>query len=442
MSCPRSGTHPSDRGLFRISGMPTLLFSSFIGNFALWGALFIGVQSLNASGASVLAVQCTAIASFAPLLLAGTLAGRLAERLDRLGALRVLVVLLASGMAALALATALDAPVAVVYVAALLGGLGQIGNLTLLRPVLYELAGPHRGPTGLAMDALGSSLAVCLGPLVMGFLMTVGGATGGYAVITVLFLASRTALAWVSVPPQPVDKAPLPAPTPRMSRRLPYGLSGILGITIVVNLFYFPFQAIIPVVGERFTTVPSLLGVLAAGPGLGMVAGNTVIALLRPRRLGAIYLVGSVLCLLSMVVAVHAPLFGLAFIVLVVAGLGVSGFSGSQATLVLQASPDGQRSRTMGLLSTAIGVMPIGTLLMGVASTTVGIVAAVTISGAVGVGTLVLCLPMCRPFLRGTHVHRPAEVPDAAPRATRSRSFADTPPASDSPGPTAPCPAD
>jgi len=378
-----------------------LLISSFIGNFAQWGALFVGVQSLIVSGASVLTTQSTAIASFAPLLFAGTAAGWLADRLERLAALRVLTVLLAAGLAVIAVATALGAPVGVVYVAALLGGLGQISNLTLLRPVLYERAGPDRAPRALALDALGSSLAVCLGPLVMGFAMTVGGTPGGYAVITVLLLTSRLVLARVPVPPEPAPVA-LPdasAPQPR-TRRLSRGLAGILGVTIVVNLFYFPFQAIIPVIGERFTAAPSELGILAAAPGLGMITGNSVIALLRPRRLGRIYVAGSALCMLSMVVAVHVPRFGLTFAALAIAGIGIAGFSASQATLVLQAAPAGRRSRTMGILSMAIGTMPIGTLLMGLTSTTLGTATAVTISGAVGLGMLALWLPMCRPILR------------------------------------------
>jgi MFS family permease len=381
--------------------MKLLLVSSFIGNFAQWGALFVGVQSLIASDASVLAVQSTPIASFAPLLFAGTAAGWLAERLERLAALRVLVILLAAGMAALAIATALHAPVGVVYVAALLGGLAQIGNHTLLRPMLYELAGPAQAPRALALDALGSSLAVCLGPLVMGYAMTIGGTPGGYAVITVLLLASRVALGRAPTPPKPahVPTADPSAPKPA-TRRLPPGLAVILGITIVVNLFYFPFQAIIPVIGERFTSVPSQLGILAAAPGLGMITGNAVIALLRPRRLGPVYVAGAALCMTSMLITVHAPLFSLAFVVLITAGLGLSGFTATQATLVLQASPADRRSRTMGILSTAIGMMPIGTLLMGITSATFGTTAAVTISGAVGLGMLVLCLPLCRPILR------------------------------------------
>ncbi|MHA6616514.1 MFS transporter [Pseudonocardia sp. DLS-67] len=396
-----------------------LLVSSFIGNFAQWGALFVGVQSLIASGASVLAVQSTAIASFSPLLFAGTAAGWLAERLDRLTALRVLVVLLAAGMAALTAATALGAPVGVVYGAALLGGLGQIGTHTLLRPMLYERAGPGQGPRALALDALGSSLAVCLGPLVMGYAMTVGGTPVGYAVITALLLTSRVVLGRVRVPPE-APHAPTPDPSDPMprTRRLPPGLAGILGVTVLVNLFYFPFQAVVPVIGERFTSEPSQLGILAAAPGLGMVAGNTVIALLRPRRLGRVYVTGAALCMVAMIMAVHTPLYGLTFVVLIVAGTGISGFSASQAALVLQAAPARRRSRTMGILSTAIGTMPVGTLLMGITSTTFGTTTAVTISGAVGLGMLALFLPVCRPILRGT---APADSPDTPQPTTCPR---------------------
>lgn len=391
------------RSLFARPGVAMLIISSFVGNFALWGALFVGVQSLNVHGASVFAVQCTAIASFAPLLFGGALAGRYAGRLKRIDALRLVVVLLATSMAVLSLAMALHAPVTVVYVAAFIGGLGQVSNLTLLRPMLYEFAGTEGGPTSLAVDALGSSLAVCLGPLSMGVVMSVGGASAGYFLIAILFVVSRATLARVA-PTVFVSRAPAGTPSPRRIRRP--GLAGILGITIIVNLFYFPFQAIIPVVGERFTSAPALVGLLAAGPGVGMVLGNTVIALWRPARLGVVYVLGSSLSIVAMMLAVHAPRYGLTFVVLVLAGLGASGFSASQATLVLQASPTERRSQTMGLLSTAIGVLPLGTVAMGVLNKQLGVTPGVTISGVIGLASLLLWLPMCRPFLRGTHVYR------------------------------------
>lgn len=144
-----------------------------------------------------------------------------------------------------------------------------------------------------------------------------------------------------------------------------------------------------------------------------MTTGNAAIALLRPRRLGVLYVAGSVLCLTTMVLAVHAPLLGLTFAALVIAGTDLSGFTVSQATLVLQASPAQRRSHTTGILSTAIATTPIGTLLMGITSTTFDTATAVTISGAVGLGMPALCLPLCRPILRGTpHDHSgPAEEP-------------------------------
>ena len=58
--------------------------------------------------------------------------------------------------------------------------------------------------------------------------------------------------------------------------------------------------------------------------------------------------------------------------VLLLAGLGVSGFAAMQGTLLMHGTPPEMRSRVMGLLTLAIGAAPFGILLVGALSEWLG----------------------------------------------------------------------
>ena len=398
-----AGTGAGERGnraLFAIHGMRPLLVSAVAWNFTLWGSLFIGTETLSDTGASVLAVQLTGMASWAPLLLGGAIAGRYAARVDRIPALRRIGFLLGLLMAGIAISFMAGGPRALVYVATFAAGLGMLANLTLQRPALYELAGPTLGPAALALDALGMATASCLGPLLLGFVLSLGGPQAGYVALGGVYLVTLVLLR--RVPLHGVRRPPVvPVEVTAGARFVPSrGIVGLLGITVIVNFFYFPFLALIPVLAARYTDASWSVGVLAAAPGLGMIIGISAVAIRRPVRLARPYLLGSAVALAALVPVAQAPSYPTLFAALVLAGLGLSGFTAAQGSLVMAAAPATMRSQAMGLLATAVGVLPLGTLVLGLVAEHLGPVAAVTGSGLLGVTFLALWTPMWLAVLR------------------------------------------
>jgi len=57
-----------------------------------------------------------------------------------------------------------------------------------------------------------------------------------------------------------------------------------------------------------------------------------------------------------------------AFAALLLAGVGVSGFSSMQSALILLSTPYAARGRVLGIQSIVIGVAPVGSLLVGAAA--------------------------------------------------------------------------
>jgi predicted MFS family arabinose efflux permease len=86
-------------------------------------------------------------------------------------------------------------------------------------------------------------------------------------------------------------------------------------------------------------------------------------------------------------------------------GLGICAglFSAHQAALVLSATPVESRARAMGLIATAIGLTPIGMLLIGGLSSAAGAQAAIATMAALGLIGLIL-VTILNPQLRAARI--------------------------------------
>ncbi len=86
-------------------------------------------------------------------------------------------------------------------------------------------------------------------------------------------------------------------------------------------------------------------------------------------------------------------------VLLLGAGIGVSGFATNQSTIILANVPEDVRGRAMGVLTAAIGTMPFGALLIGaLASATSAPLAIIIMAGLCT--TLVALITLLSPRLR------------------------------------------
>jgi hypothetical protein len=60
-----------------------------------------------------------------------------------------------------------------------------------------------------------------------------------------------------------------------------------------------------------------------------------------------------------------SPWYALAFVLLLIGGLGTAAFSNMQTTLILAETPLTTRSRVMGIVTMCIGTGPLGVLAIG-----------------------------------------------------------------------------
>jgi hypothetical protein len=167
-------------------------------------------------------------------------------------------------------------------------------------------------------------------------------------------------------------------------------LVSILGVTIVMNAFYFPFTPMVPVFAERLDVNAFWTGVLAGAPALGSMSGTLLIARgVGPPR-GHAYVGGSVVALFFLSLFAAANVYPVALIALILAGVGASGFSTMQSALVMTTATDEMRGRALGLLSMCIGVLPFAMLTLGGVAQAVGPSVGVMSGAVVGLAMMML----------------------------------------------------
>ena len=132
-------------------------------------------------------------------------------------------------------------------------------------------------------------------------------------------------------------------------------LIGTLTVTVIYNVFGWPFTSMIPVIGQDHLQLgPEGIGILASMDGIGAFAGAVLMAMFcRPRFYRHAYVGGVMLYMVMLIVFALVPMPAIAGTALLFTGLGGAGFSIMQATLVYLSAPPEMRSR---MLRRAVGV--------------------------------------------------------------------------------------
>ena len=340
--------------------------------------LAYGLFAIEASGAP-LVVTAMMLVRMLPLLVLGSVAGALADRIDRRRGL-VLLLLAMTAVDALLLGLALTGRfgLATAFLGAFAGGLFWALEVPIRRTMLADSAGIERVGQSIGLEMLTNNATRMLGPAIGGGVVAALGMTGVLVVGVVAHLLAALAVGGVAVPGGPVRRAAAPLLAGLREglahmRRSPL-IQGTLAVTVIVNLWGFPYVSLGPVIAQEVLRLgPTGTGLLMACEGLGALIGSLVLIQLRRDRLfRLIYLLGTGLYLAGVLAFALLPWTMAAALALLLAGLGMAAFNTMQTVIPLAASPPELRGRALGLLAVAMGTAPFGFLLIGLLATGFG----------------------------------------------------------------------
>lgn len=359
-------------------------------NIMRWLAfLAYSLFALETTGSPFL-VALTGFARLLPLLFAGVFSAWI-EGIDRrFVMLLVMVVLWAIDLVMLGLALSDLITIHWLLLASLLGGIAWSFENGLRRAILADAAGSQRISESMGLEAVSNQATRMAGPAIGGTLIATIGLSGVFALG--IALHGLGLLAMTGLPPSLSGPQ---SPGQSIINMLKGGLTYVkqhrllqasLAITVIINLWAFPYVALAPVISERVLGLsPILTGLFLATEALGgLIASLWITASAKPRNFVPLYLYGALIFTVftasTGLITSPAPAFAALFL----AGLGMAGFNSMQMAIPLLATPPELRVRVTGLVTVCIGAAPFGLLHAGLLAEWLGAQNAQLIIGAEG----------------------------------------------------------
>jgi len=358
--------------------------------------LVVGVFVYQRTG-SAFDVALMTMLRMLPMALFGAVIGAWVERIERrIALIAVVLIMLATSVWLAALAYLGWLAVWHLALASFVNGIAWAADNPVRRVMIGEVVGPAQMGAAMSVDVGANNASRMLGPTIGGLLLAGIGISGAF---TVSVLSYGIALVAAIRLTHRNNIAPAEAGGAVLARMLE-GLAlvrrdprvvGTLVITVIYNVFGWPFTSMIPVIGQDSLGLgASGIGILASMDGIGAFCGALLIAFFaRPVHYTRLYIGGVIGYLVMLIVFALAPSVSLAGAALLLTGLTGSAFSVMQATLIYLAAPAEMRSRMYGVLSVCIGVGPLGFLGLGLLAEAIGAPVATALSGIVGLAALV-----------------------------------------------------
>ncbi len=385
------------QGLLATPGYARLWFAGGVGNAMRWLELLVaGIFTYDLTHSAFLVAVVTVTRSL-PMLFLGPIAGVIAEAVNRKRLLLAQLFGMAATSAVLAL-LAWSGEIRVWHIAlgGAITGIAWASELAVRRRMLGEVVPADQVVAAVALDSLTNSVARVLGPLCGGAVFEVLGLGGAYLVSAGLYLAAGAAVIGLDFYQEPrrlrFGRIPGEIAEGLAVARATPAILGVVLVTIVMNTSGFCYSALIAPIGlDVYRVSPTLVGALAAAEPLGAIIIGVALAAGWLRLNGARSLLqGSFLFLGGVIAMALSPWYGLAFVLLLIGGLGTAAFSNMQTSLILIEAPPATRSRVMGIVTMCIGTGPIGVLMIGALSEELGPPMAILVMAGIGVAGLSL----------------------------------------------------
>jgi MFS family permease len=358
--------------------------------------LVVGIFVYQRTG-SAFQVAMMTLLRMAPMVLFGPLIGAYVERLERRHAqVFVSASMLLTALVLVTLAAAGRLEVWHLALASFCNGIAWAADNPVRRVMIGEVVGPDRMGAAMAVDVGANNASRMLGPTIGGLVLGTLGITGAFAISVACYAVAVVAALRLrhrnTVAPGATGKVLAHVLEGLLLAARDKRLVAVLTITVIYNVFGWPFTSMIPVLGQDSLHLDaSGIGILASMDGIGAFISAAAIALwARPRHFTTLY-VGAVLSYMTLMIGVaQAPTALFAGVALLSTGLANSGFSVMQATLIYLAAPPAMRSRLYGVLSLCIGSGLVGFVNIGLMAEWVGAPWATTISGIEGLVAMAL----------------------------------------------------
>lgn len=256
----------------------------------------------------------------------------------------------------------------------------------------------------IGLNSVAFNAPSVIGPPLAGFLILSTGVAASFYTNAVATLAVLVSLWFMQpAPPSSTKREPMLASIAaglRFVWRQPV-LQSVVLMLVGSCLLVRPYTQLLPAYAAHVVHVDARgFGLLLAAAGGGAICGAVLTALIGSRRRGVVWFVSATVMSCGTFVLGFVHVFAVAMVVLAVIGLSVLSFVGSSNVMLQTLSPDEMRGRALSVFAMIIlGLVPLGSLLLGSVATLIGLSSALSIGGALSVA-LALVIFARNPALR------------------------------------------
>ncbi|MDC0073844.1 MFS transporter [Alphaproteobacteria bacterium] len=354
--------------------------------------LAISVFVYAATG-SALAVTFTNLARAIPMVVFGAFIGSISDSINKKFFLFISFGILFLSSLVLSI-TSFFGHIEIWHIALgmFLTGIVFSSDFPIRRNMLGEVSGIENIGKGMGLDSIARNGTRIIGPLIGGSLMEYIGLHGAYLVMATFYFLNSIQLILLKNNFHNKNYLKKNNYFSLVIEGIKYvrkntQILGFLFVTIIMNIFAFPYIMIVPILAQdKLSISPLLTGILVSFEGLGAMIGAGIIVFLRTKKyFKKIYFFGSCIFMLAIILFGLSNIYSLSIIIIFLGGVGVGCFSTMQGTLPFLIAPQEMRARTLGLVSVCIGVNPIGIIFIGFMAALLSPTYALVISGSLGV---------------------------------------------------------
>lgn len=362
------------------------LVGAFISSLGGWMQMVALSWVVLQLGNSTFVLGLLGFLQLIPVLALGLPAGILADRVDRR---RFLLIVQGAATALAALLAVVQlagwATVPILLALATANGVVNALNGPTWQAFIRELVGPEQLRQAIAINSARFNLTRIVGPAIGGWLLVTAGAGACFAANAVSFLAVLAALAAIRTQRRPVaaGRAASAAGGTATILRDPR-LRAVLLPAVGLAILALPYSNFFPAMArDVFARGAGGLSLLLTATGIGAVGGAIISGLpFVARRPGVALAILEVITGAALAAFAWSPSFPLAVACIVVFGAAVIGYLATAGATLQLASPPGTEGRVLGIwMIVNSGLVPFGSLGVGVLAEALGVRGALGIAG-------------------------------------------------------------
>ena len=259
--------------------------------------------------------------------------------------------------------------ITIVYITLFINGSGIVIDFPAKRQLMLDILGRNYIVKGNAIEGFMWQFSTLLGPLMAALFLSIFNVSSALFLICVFLFFNLLSAISVKYTYENLSvkntKTKIRDYIILLSKNK--AVLSVCGITIIMNIFMFPSQSLIPFIAvEVLGKTSTFSSIIISTAAIGSIVTSISLLILNTKKIGLIFGFCTSLCLFFLFIYSFSTNYILSLFIYSIVGVGIAGFGATQASLIQLTTTSEERGIAMGILAMCIGSGPIGSFLYGI----------------------------------------------------------------------------